>query len=403
MQLFRLLSKRQYPSYSLLILRVVCLLSLYIPISSQAQTHPPITLLDESFNALPMEPRTANVADASQCKSFSFPEMTFVSNGYIEISGVGVMNCLGTETIKYIDGKVEVRSNVPWTTYLSCGPGQTIGVAGKILKPLYYSESGQYSSAFCYCSRYLEAWNGSACTRGGQTIAFLDNSNSSIYPVHTSGDSEKVFKIRVTQGINPMPGIAVTFSVDVTPNSGGHGHHDPVRPKGALSGTQGTTDVNGEVKVTFKAPEVAGIHTIKAICSTCSNSPVTKEIQVKVPDLLPISPNAPKNADGTFVYALTSIDPTHQDNGQYHLTEQSRQNLRAMIEAFAAEGWGTVALNDASLYWGGGAMTSVRTGGGRMLGIAMVEKSTSHLPAQVIQSSHSSKRVFTTSFATAKR
>lgn len=77
-----------------------------------------------------------------------------------------------------------------------------------------------------------------------------------------------------------------------------------------------------------------------------------------MPDLLPISPNAPQNADGTFVYALTSVDKTHQGNGRYHhnqyyLTEQSRQNLRAMISDFAAEGWGTVALNDASLYWGG--------------------------------------------------
>lgn len=77
-----------------------------------------------------------------------------------------------------------------------------------------------------------------------------------------------------------------------------------------------------------------------------------------MPDLLPISPNGPQNPDRTFVYALTSVDITHQGNGRYHhnqyyLTQQSRQNLRAMIEAFAAEGWGTVALNDASLYWGG--------------------------------------------------
>ncbi|CAM8622920.1 hypothetical protein MCEZEM1_02898 [Comamonadaceae bacterium] len=110
--------------------------------------------------------------------------------------------------------------------------------------------------------------------------------------------------------------------------------------------------------MTFKAPEIAGIHTIKATCATCSNSPVTKEIQVKVPDLLPISPNPPRNTDGTFVYALTSVDKTHQGNGRYHvnqyyLTEQSQINLQSMIAAFAAEGWGTVALNDASLYWGG--------------------------------------------------
>ncbi|GKT01683.1 hypothetical protein AVKW3434_19860 [Acidovorax sp. SUPP3434] len=29
------------------------------------------------------------------------------------------------------------------------------------------------------------------------------------------------------------------------------------------------------------------------------------------------------------------------------------QNLLGLIGSFAAEGWGTVALNDASLFWGG--------------------------------------------------
>ena len=63
-----------------------------------------------------------------------------------------------------------------------------------------------------------------------------------------------------------------------------------------------------------------------------------------MPDLLPISPSAPQNADGTFVYALTSVDKTHQGNGRYHhnqyyLTQQSQITLQSMIDAFAAEGW----------------------------------------------------------------
>jgi hypothetical protein len=174
-----------------------------------------------------------------------------------------------------------------------------------------------------------------------------------------AGTSSITLTARVTSNGTPKPGVTLGFSVGVTTNSGGHEHHDSARPKGTLSGTQGTTDANGEVKVTFTAPEVAGIHTIKATCATCSNSPSAKEIQVKVPDLLPISPNAPQNTDGTFVYALTSVDKTHQGNGRYHhnqyyLTQQSQTNLQSMIAAFSAEGWGTAALNDASLYWGGG-------------------------------------------------
>lgn len=177
-------------------------------------------------------------------------------------------------------------------------------------------------------------------------------------PTQTGGSSSVTVVASTKANGVPRAGIALGFSVDVIANSGGHEHHSAARPKGTLSRTQGTTDANGEVKVTFKAPEVAGIHTIKATCATCSNSPATKEIQVKVPDLLPIPPSPPQNADGTFVYALTSVDQTHQGNGRYHhnqyyLTEQSQTNLQSMIKIFAKEGWGTVALNDASLYWGG--------------------------------------------------
>jgi murein endopeptidase len=35
------------------------------------------------------------------------------------------------------------------------------------------------------------------------------------------------------------------------------------------------------------------------------------------------------------------------------LTDFSRKNLRTLIDAFSEYGWGTVALNDASLPWGG--------------------------------------------------
>ena len=152
--------------------------------------------------------------------------------------------------------------------------------------------------------------------------------------------------------------MALSFTVDVTANSGGHEHHSDARPKGTLNGVQGTTDANGEVKVTFKAPEFAGIHTVKAICASCSGSPATKEVKVRVPDLLPISPSPPQNADGSYIYALTSVDKIHEGSGRYHknqywLTDESRKSLRSLIDSFRDLGWGTVALNDASMYWGG--------------------------------------------------
>lgn len=177
-------------------------------------------------------------------------------------------------------------------------------------------------------------------------------------PAGTGGTSTIALLAKVMNGTQPKSGVAVSFTVDVTPNSGGHEHHDASRPKGSISKTQGTTDANGEVSLVFAASEIAGIHTVKASCDGCTNNPAVKELQVKVPDLLPISPNPPQNLDGTYVYALTSADNIHAGNGRYHhnqyyLTELSRQNLRALTESFSAEGWGIVALNDASLFWGG--------------------------------------------------
>ena len=199
-------------------------------------------------------------------------------------------------------------------------------------------------------------WNGSVCSYATSSIALSGATETR--PKGTHGTATAELTAKVIQNGNPKAEETVNFSIDVTPNSGGHEHHDINRPKGTLSAVQGTTDASGEVSLTFNASEVAGIHTIKATCATCSNSPAAKEIQVKVPDLLPISPNPPRNGDGSYVYALTSVDKIHAGEGRYHknqyyLTAQARQNLRALAESFAAAGWGTVALNDASMYWGG--------------------------------------------------
>ena len=202
-----------------------------------------------------------------------------------------------------------------------------------------------YDSGFGVCHASVE-----------QTLSI--SSVTEVRPAGTGGATTLQVTAKVMSGGQPKAGVVVTFTVDVTTKSGGHEHHDPVRPKGTLSKFSGTTDANGEVKLSFTATELAGIHTIKAICSSCSNTEATREIQVKVPDLIAISPETPRNADGTFLYALTSVDPIHAGNGRYHrnqyfLTQQSLINLTQLISEFASAGWGTVALNDASLYWGG--------------------------------------------------
>jgi hypothetical protein len=163
---------------------------------------------------------------------------------------------------------------------------------------------------------------------------------------------------KVMEGSTPKAGVAVTFKVDVVPMTGGHGHHDANRPKGSVP-VSGVTDANGEIKLTFKASEMGGSHNITATCDSCSNKTVDKKVDVRVPDLIPISPNPPQNANGSYKYAFTAVDPGHvgtsggRQRGEYYLTKEAIDNLQDLIELFAEDGWGIVGLNDASLNWGG--------------------------------------------------
>ena len=152
--------------------------------------------------------------------------------------------------------------------------------------------------------------------------------------------------------VDQNPGVVVNFLVDVAVNSGGHDHSDATRPKGTLSALTGTTDANGEVKVTFTSPQVSGIHIIKATCSSCSNSPASKEIQVKVPDLLDIF--AMPFRDARWAYpGIGQVPGRHADN--HYLTVAATTRLLEITQKFNSL-WPNaprLTLNDASLQWGG--------------------------------------------------
>jgi hypothetical protein len=172
-----------------------------------------------------------------------------------------------------------------------------------------------------------------------------------IRPTGTGGSSVVELVARVTDGAQPKLGVTVNFTVDVTPNSGGHEHHDASRPKGTLSPTQGTTDANGEVKLTFTAPQIAGIHTVKASCSGCTGSPAAKEIQVKVPDLLNIFAIPFRDAS----WAYPGIGATSQHSDQHYLTGAATWRMLEISQKFKKI-WpdaSKLTLNDASLVWGG--------------------------------------------------
>ena len=166
-------------------------------------------------------------------------------------------------------------------------------------------------------------------------------------PTGTGGVSKAVLIAKVTSGGTPKPGVALSFSVEVTSNSGGHDHDDPSRPKGTLSGTQETTDANGEARVTFTAPQVAGKQTIKAICSTCTNKSASSEIQVKVPNLVEILPDTANPA----TYTLVGATGNHKSN--HWFATSAGGVLQKVVDTMFKTGWGAVGVNDGSLAWGG--------------------------------------------------
>lgn len=136
--------------------------------------------------------------------------------------------------------------------------------------------------------------------------------------------------------------------MDVKPNSGGHEHaHDATREGGTVTPIQAVTNAAGELVVKFSAPKAAGIHTIKATCSSCSNKEVSKEIQVKVPGLIELGADTAKPARFVLVGA------TANHNSNHWFMPASTVSLGRIVEAMQKSGWGTVGVNDGSLVWGG--------------------------------------------------
>jgi hypothetical protein len=162
---------------------------------------------------------------------------------------------------------------------------------------------------------------------------------------------------KVMEGVNPKAGVAVTFAVEVAANSGGHDHHDAKRPKGTVTPTEGVTDANGEIKIRFNADEPSGTHVVAAACITCTNTSVTNNIDVKVPDLIYIPPDYAYTPTryvlvGNFGDASNGYKHfNHKDT--HFITEKSLENFKSIIQTFADLGWGQMGINDASLYWGG--------------------------------------------------
>ena len=177
-------------------------------------------------------------------------------------------------------------------------------------------------------------------------------------PANTGGKSTLELKATVTENGSPKKDVAVTFGVEVIANSGGHDHHDASRPKGKVTPTNGVTDANGEFKITFKAEEFAGTHVVAAVCESCSNKSATRNVDVKVPDLIELQGDFSRGAK----YELIGDTPEHK--GNHFFTPAAKEALKNLLPVFAEFNWGVVGVNDSSLKWGGRFDIAGHWGGG---------------------------------------
>ena len=156
---------------------------------------------------------------------------------------------------------------------------------------------------------------------------------------------------KVMEGGTPKAVVAVTFAVEPIANSGGHDHHDASRPKGEVKANSLTTDANGEIKVTFEASEFAGTHVVAAACSSCTNTSVTKNIDVKVPDLIPMQ--ADSSVPPRYELAGNTSPVGVKHKGNHYFTASAKAYLLNLIDHYNSFAWQPVAVNDASIIWGG--------------------------------------------------
>ena len=156
---------------------------------------------------------------------------------------------------------------------------------------------------------------------------------------------------KVTENGNPKAGVAVSFGVEVEANSGGHDHHDASRPKGEVKANSLTTDAKGEIKVTFQASQIAGKHVVAAVCSSCTNTSVTKNVDVKVPDLIPMQ--ADSSVPPRYELAGNTSPVGVKHKGNHYFTASAKAYLLNLIDHYNSFAWQPVAVNDASIIWGG--------------------------------------------------
>lgn len=174
-------------------------------------------------------------------------------------------------------------------------------------------------------------------------------------------DAKSTYELiaKVTENGSPKQGVAMTFKVEVKEGSGEHGVtggavHDHKGRQKDHSGTvpaSGKTGADGTFNLTFKAPILAGTHTITATCDTCSNKTATKDVRVLVPDLVALSADTRTPKTYILIGGDTPLGKNHPDN--HYFTEAAKVTLKEVTKSMFDLGQGVVGVNDGSLHDGG--------------------------------------------------
>ncbi len=162
-------------------------------------------------------------------------------------------------------------------------------------------------------------------------LAVLSTGPNETRPAATGGTSTIELTAKVTQGGSPKAGVGVSFSVVAEYASGGHASHSGMRPTGSIPAS-GTSDANGEIKLTYQAGAFSGKETIVA---------------VEVKGLTQLEPDAVTPAS----YTLRGSTQAHPSS--HWFSRSAIDALNTLIRLFNVLGWRPVGVNDASLSQGG--------------------------------------------------
>ncbi|HXE91161.1 MAG TPA: hypothetical protein VNK82_09380 [Terriglobales bacterium] len=105
-----------------------------------------------------------------------------------------------------------------------------------------------------------------------------------------------------TQTAEVVPNCEVQIIHTVVPNSGGHDHDDPSRPKGEFSMLAGNTGPGGFLSITYTAPELSSNVNVN-VSGLANGLPATPEvfaIEVGLGGLVELSPSDQYELIGSF-------------------------------------------------------------------------------------------------------